>query len=69
MQEFLDRRRPGQSVINTPRVEEDKLEVEAGTIRRKVEKGGDVEHVTLGTPISVRVANNNIRVEDYTDFL
>jgi chorismate synthase len=47
----LDRRRPGQSIITTPRKEEDTCEVLSGV--------GD--GVTLGTPIAVLVRNKDQR--------
>ena len=53
----LNRRRPGQSSLTTPRDEKDKVEILSGT-----EKG-----VTLGTPIAMMVRNNDQRPHDYTD--
>lgn len=55
VQPQLTRRRPGQSAITTPRDEKDRVEIQSGT-----------EHgVTLGTPISMRVMNENQRPKDY----
>ena len=54
----LNRRRPGQSSISTPRDEKDKVKILSGT-----EKG-----VTLGTPIAARVYNLDFRPTDY-DFI
>ncbi|TLS22575.1 uncharacterized protein PpBr36_06422 [Pyricularia pennisetigena] len=55
IQPHMDRRRPGQSDITTPRNEEDKVEIQSGT-----EFG-----VTLGTPIGMRVMNKDQRPKDY----
>jgi chorismate synthase len=51
----LDRRRPGQSAIVTPRQEEDRAEIVSGTF----------EGLTLGTPITVLVRNKDARSSDY----
>lgn len=51
----MTRRRPGQSAITTPRNEKDRVEIQSGT-----EFG-----VTLGTPIGLRVMNENQRKQDY----
>ena len=53
----LDRRRPGQSEIVTPRDEEDRCEILSGTFEGK----------TLGTPISVLVRNKDARPESYSE--
>ncbi|MCC8021941.1 MAG: chorismate synthase [Akkermansiaceae bacterium] len=55
IQRELDRRRPGQSDIVTPRREEDKAEILSGVL------GG----LTLGTPIAVSVRNKDYRSEAY----
>ncbi|KIH90757.1 chorismate synthase [Sporothrix brasiliensis 5110] len=55
IQPQMDRRRPGQSSITTPRNEADRVEVQSGT-----EFG-----VTLGTPIGLRVMNKDQRPKDY----
>ena len=57
IQPDLDRRRPGQSDIVTPRKEED-----AGTIL-----SGDFRGLTLGTPISIMVRNTDARPEAYSE--
>ena len=49
----LDRRRPGQSRLTTPRQEEDRAEILSGTF----------EGQTLGTPILVLVRNRDARPE------
>jgi len=51
----MTRRRPGQSAITTPRQEKDRVEINSGT-----EFG-----ITLGTPIGMRVMNENQRPKDY----
>jgi len=55
IQPQMTRRRPGQSAITTPRDEKDKVEIQSGT-----EFG-----VTLGSPIAMRVMNENQRPKDY----
>jgi len=57
LQAELDRRRPGQSIITTPRKEEDTCEILSGV--------GD--GVTLGTPIAVLVRNKDQRSQDYSE--
>lgn len=51
----LTRRRPGQSKVNTPRDEKDRVRILSGT-----ENG-----ITLGTPIGLFVANEDQRPRDY----
>ena len=53
----LDRRRPGQSRITTPRNEADACEIVSGVFQGK----------TLGTPITILVRNKNTRPEDYSE--
>ncbi len=53
----LDRRRPGQSEITTPRNEADQAEILSGTF----------EGQTLGSPIAVLVRNKDARPEAYTE--
>lgn len=55
IQPQMTRRRPGQSAITTPRQEKDRVEINSGT-----EFG-----ITLGTPIGMRVMNENQRPKDY----
>ena len=57
IQPDLDRRRPGQSKIVSPRKEADKVEILSGTFEGK----------TLGTPISMWVKNEDARSEAYTE--
>ena len=53
----LDRRRPGQSALTTPRGELDAVRILSG-----VEKG-----ITLGTPIALFVANRDTKPGDYAE--
>ncbi len=57
IQPDLERRRPGQSKIVTPRKETDIVEILSGTFEGK----------TLGTPISMWVKNEDARPEAYTE--
>ncbi len=57
IQPDLDRRRPGQSKIVTPRKEADRVEILSGTF----------EGQTLGTPVSMIVRNQDQRSEAYTE--
>lgn len=53
----LDRRRPGQSIITTPRQEEDKCEILSGV----------ADGVSLGTPIAIVVRNKDQKSQDYSE--
>jgi chorismate synthase len=53
----LDRRRPGQSKITTPRKEADTCEILSGVFEGK----------TLGTPIAILVRNKDTRSQDYDE--
>jgi chorismate synthase len=53
----LDRRKPGQSKITTPRKEDDRCEILSGVFEGK----------TLGTPISILVRNKDARSQDYSE--
>ena len=55
LQRELDRRRPGQSALTSPRREADTVEVLSGLF----------EGVTLGTPIALLVRNADARPQDY----
>lgn len=57
IQPDLDRRRPGQSRIVTQRKESDKVRILSGTF----------EGLTLGTPISLMIPNEDVRPDDYRD--
>lgn len=53
----LNRRKPGQSKITTPRKEEDLCEILSGVFEGK----------TLGTPIAILVRNKDTRPQDYEE--
>lgn len=53
----LDRRRPGQSKITTPRKEADTCEILSGVFEGK----------TLGTPLAIMVRNKDSRPQDYDE--
>ncbi len=55
IQRDLDRRRPGQSSLTTPRQEEDRVEILSGTF----------EGHTLGSPIALLVRNTDARPQAY----
>jgi chorismate synthase len=57
IQPELDRRRPGQSKIVTPRKESDTVQILSGTFEGK----------TLGTPICLWVKNEDARPEAYSE--
>ncbi|MDB6138369.1 MAG: aroC [Verrucomicrobiaceae bacterium] len=57
IQHELDRRRPGQSKIVTPRKEDDRAEILSGV----------VDGQTLGTPIAIMVRNTDQRPSAYTE--
>src|SRR5437867_7064579 len=57
IQPDLDRRRPGQSKIVSPRKESDAVQILSGTFEGK----------TLGTPISMWVRNEDARPEAYSE--
>ena len=57
IQAELDRRRPGQSKITTPRKETDTCAILSGVF----------EGQTLGTPIMIMVRNQDTRPQDYSD--
>ena len=56
IQPQLDRRRPGQSAVSTERDEKDQVTIQSGTEHR----------LTLGTPISLFVPNEDQRPGDYS---
>ena len=56
IQPQLTRRRPGQSILNTPRKEADVVHILSGTEMGK----------TLGTPIAAIVKNTNTKPTDYS---
>ena len=57
IQHELDRRRPGQSKIVTPRKEDDRAEILSGVL----------DGQTLGTPIGILVRNTDQRPSAYTE--
>ncbi len=57
IQAELDRRKPGQSRITTPRKEDDQVEILSGLL----------DGVTLGTPIAMVVRNKDQRPQDYSE--
>ena len=57
VQRQLDRRRPGQSNLTTPRREADRVTIVSGVY----------EGQTLGTPIALWVANSDARGTDYSE--
>ncbi|MFH0834667.1 MAG: chorismate synthase [Patescibacteria group bacterium] len=56
IQKELDRRRPGQSKITSPRKESDRVEILSGIFEGK----------TLGTPIALLIRNENQKSSDYS---
>jgi len=56
IQKDMDRRKPGQSAITTPRKEQDTIHILSGVIDGK----------TTGTPILLLANNNDVKSEDYT---
>ncbi len=57
IQQFLDRRKPGETKYSTPRKEGDKVEILSGVFEGK----------TTGTPISMLVANTSQKSHDYSE--
>lgn len=57
IQEYLDRRRPGQHRYSTQRAEKDRVEILSGVFEGK----------TTGTPISLMVPNADQRSRDYSE--
>ena len=55
IQRDLDRRRPGQSAVSTPRAESDLVEILSGVF----------EGITTGTPIAMLIRNTNQHSSDY----
>jgi chorismate synthase len=55
IQKELDRRRPGQSAITTPRAEKDRVEILSGVF----------DGLTTGTPIAMLIRNEDKRSGDY----
>lgn len=57
IQQFLDRRKPGQTPYSTPRKEADTVSILSGVFEER----------TTGTPISLMVHNTNQRSRDYSE--
>ncbi len=57
IQPDLDRRKPGQSEITTPRKEEDTIQILSGVFEGK----------TTGTPIMIMARNKDVRSQDYNN--
>lgn len=57
IQIYLDRRKPGQSAITTPRKESDQVEILSGVF----------EGQTTGTPISLLIRNTSQKSSDYSE--
>lgn len=57
IQIYLDRRKPGQTAISTPRKEADQVEILSGVF----------EGMTTGTPISLLVPNTSQKSSDYSE--
>ena len=57
IQNFLNRRRPGQSILSTPRSEQDQIECLSGLEGQK----------TLGTPLTLMVRNKDAKKDHYSD--
>lgn len=56
LQQFLNRRAPGQNSFSTPRREDDRPEILSGI----------VDGYTCGAPITAMIRNNNTRSSDYS---
>lgn len=56
IQIYLDRRKPGQTSISTPRKEDDQVEILSGVFEGK----------TTGTPISLMIRNTSQKSSDYS---
>lgn len=59
IQEYLNRRKPGQSKYTTKRAESDEAEILSGVF----------EGVTTGTPISILIRNQDQRSRDYSQIM
>ena len=57
IQKDLDRRKPGQSEVTTPRKESDTAEILSGVFEGK----------TTGTPLAILIRNNDQRSQDYNN--
>lgn len=57
IQQYLDRRKPGQSRFTTQRREEDKIRILSGVFEGK----------TTGAPVSLLIENTDVKSKDYDD--
>lgn len=57
IQPYLDRRKPGQTSISTPRKESDRVEILSGVFQGR----------TTGTPISLLIPNTSQKSSDYSE--
>lgn len=57
IQQFLDRRKPGQNRFTTQRQEEDKVKILSGVFEGR----------TTGTPVSLLIENTDARSKDYSE--
>ena len=57
IQPYLDRRKPGQTTISTPRKESDQVEILSGVFKGR----------TTGTPISLLIPNTSQKSSDYSE--
>lgn len=62
IQQFLDKRKPGQSKYTTQRREADAVKVLSGVMPQE-----DGSWLTTGTPISMMIENTDQRSKDYSD--
>ena len=62
VQEFLDKRKPGQSKYTTQRREADAVKILSGVMPQE-----DGTWLTTGTPISMMIENTDQRSKDYSD--
>lgn len=63
IQEYLDKRKPGQSKFTTQRREDDAVEVLSGVLASEKDEN---TLVTTGTPISMAIWNKDQRSKDYS---
>jgi chorismate synthase len=63
IQQYLDKRRPGQSRFTTQRKEPDEVEILSGVFADERTKGP----LTTGAPIALLIRNVDQRSKDYTD--
>ncbi len=63
LQEWLDKRKPGQSRFTTQRREADEVQILSGVLAK--EGSGEIL-ITTGTPISIKIENTDQRSKDYS---